>query len=66
MIRIKELNGEMEKLMHRRDEIEEEIKEKIIDDLETIEEEIQSEQPKGIRIKKAYQRIKLFRLRRWL
>ena len=40
--------------------IKEEIKEEIIDDLETIEEEIQNEQPKGIRIKKAYQRVKDF------
>jgi hypothetical protein len=42
------------------EEIDEEVKEEVIDDLETIKEEINSEKPKHIRIKKASQGIKNF------
>jgi hypothetical protein len=43
-----------------KEEIDEEVKEEVIDDLETIEEEINSEKPKHVRIKKASQGIKNF------
>lgn len=43
-----------------KEEIDEELKEEVIDDLETIEEEVSSEKPKHIKIKKASQGIKNF------
>lgn len=43
-----------------KEEIGEEVKEGIVDDLETIEEEVNSEKPKHIRIKKACQGLKNF------
>lgn len=42
------------------EKINEEVKEEVIDDLETIEEEMKSEKPKHIRIKKACQGVKNF------
>lgn len=42
------------------EEIDDEVKEEVIDDLETIEEQMKSEKPKFIKIKKAYQGIKNF------
>lgn len=56
---IKELVESLKGLIVK-EEIDEEVKEEVIDDLETIEEEVNSEKPKHIRIKKASQGIKNF------
>lgn len=42
------------------EEIEEEAKEEVIDDLETIEQEIKNESPKHVKIRKAWQGVKKF------
>jgi hypothetical protein len=56
---VKELVESLKGLIIK-EEIDEEVKEEVIDDLETIEEEVKSEKPKHIRIKKACQGIKNF------
>lgn len=59
---LKDVNEIIESLKELiiKEEIDEEIKEEVVDDLETIEQEIQSENPKHIKIRKAWQGIKNF------
>ncbi|WP_221373362.1 hypothetical protein [Clostridium perfringens] len=56
---IKELVDSLKDLITNED-INDELKEEVVDDLETIEQEINSENPKHVKIRKAWQGIKSF------
>ena len=56
---VKELVESIKDLIIK-EEIDEEIKEEVVDDLETIEQEINSENPKHVKIRKAWYGVKSF------
>lgn len=47
----------------KKENIDEELKESIVDDIETIQEETNKEEPRTIKIKKAYDNVKKFALK---